>query len=196
MIARKELMRSETPQAVMEVDLIRASAAGDERAFEQLYHQYSRRVYALCLRILGDRADAEDVTQEVFLQVYRKLKTYRGDAAFTTWLHRLTVNAALMYLRKSIVKHEQTEDDENIRAITDAKVRRSRRLSIIDRIALEQAIRALPPGYRAVFVLHDIEGYEHEEIARLLGISVGTTKSQLHKARMRLRRMLNGKADT
>jgi RNA polymerase sigma-70 factor (ECF subfamily) len=182
-------MSLELAQPISEWQLIQASAAGDEHAFEQLYRHYGRRVYSLCLRLLGNPADAEDVTQEVFLQVYRKLKTFRGDAAFTTWLYRLTVNAALMHLRKSVVRHEQAEEDEQIKALTDHAAR-ERPHRVLDRIALERAIEALPPGYRAVFVLHDIEGYEHEEIARMLGISVGTTKSQLHKARLRLRQLL------
>ncbi len=182
-------MSIELARPISEWQLIQASAAGDERAFEQLYQHYSRRVYSLCLRLLGNPADAEDVTQEVFLQVHRKLKTFRGDAAFTTWLYRLTVNAALMHLRKSIVRHEQAEEDEQIKVLTD-QVARERPSRLLDRIALERAIGALPPGYRTVFILHDIEGYEHEEIARMLGISVGTTKSQLHKARMRLRQLL------
>jgi RNA polymerase sigma-70 factor (ECF subfamily) len=184
-------MNSDVAQAVLDMNLIKASAAGDERAFEQLYRQYSRRVYSLCLRILGNPADAEDITQEVFLQVYRKLKTFRGDSAFTTWLHRLTVNAALMHLRKSIVKHEQAEADDHIKGITDARAKDEGGSPLIDRIAIERAVKELPPGYRTVFTLHDIEGYEHEEIARMLGISVGTTKSQLHKARMKLRRALS-----
>jgi len=182
-------MSIELAQPISEWQLIQASAAGDERAFEQLYQHYSRRVYSLCLRLLGNPADAEDVTQEVFLQVHRKLKTFRGDAAFTTWLYRLTVNAALMHLRKSIVRHEQAEEDEQIKIFTD-QAARERPNRLLDRLALERAIQALPPGYRTVFILHDIEGYEHEEIAHMLGISVGTTKSQLHKARMRLRQIL------
>ncbi len=182
-------MSLDIAQPISEWQLIQASAAGDEQAFEHLYRHYSRRVYSLCLRILGDPTDAEDVTQEVFLQVYRKLKTFRGDSAFTTWLYRLTVNAALMHLRKSTVRHEQAEDDEQIKIMTDHAAR-ERRNRVLDRLALERAIQALPPGYRTVFILHDVEGYEHEEIARMLGISVGTTKSQLHKARLRLRQIL------
>lgn len=188
-------MCSEAAQGILDWQLVRASAAGDEQAFEQLYRRYSRRVYSLCLRILGNPADAEDVTQEVFLQLFRKLGTFRGDAAFTTWLHRMTVNAALMHLRKSVVRHEEAQADEQIRGLTDARAHERGALPLIDRIALERAIQQLPPGYRTVFVLHDVEGYEHEEIARMLGISVGTTKSQLHKARMKLRQMLTASAE-
>ncbi len=179
----------EAVRSLAEGQLIRASAAGDEQAFEQLYRLHSGRVYSLVLRILGNAADAEDVTQEVFLQVYRKLKTFRGDSAFTTWLYRLTVNAALMHLRRSVVRHEQAEGEEQIKTLTD-RAAREKSGTLVDRLALERAIQALPPGYRTVFVLHDIEGYEHEEIARMLGVSTGTTKSQLHKARMRLRQLL------
>jgi RNA polymerase sigma-70 factor (ECF subfamily) len=184
-------MCSEAAHGVFDWHLVQASAAGDERAFEQLYHQYHRRVYSLCLRILGNPADAEDVTQDVFLQLFRKLGTFRGDSAFTTWLHRMTVNAALMYLRKSVVRHEQAEADEQIRGLTDRRAHEHSAIPLIDRLALERAIQQLPPGYRTVFVLHDVEGYEHDEIARMLGISVGTTKSQLHKARLKLRQMLS-----
>jgi len=144
-------MSIELAQPISEWQLIQASAAGDERAFEQLYQHYSRRVYSLCLRLLGNPADAEDVTQEVFLQVHRKLKTFRGDAAFTTWLYRLTVNAALMHLRKSIVRHEQAEEDEQIKIFTD-QAARERPNRLLDRLALERAIQALPPGYRTVFI--------------------------------------------
>lgn len=184
-------MCSEAAQGILDWHLVRASAAGDEQAFEQLYRQYSRRVYSLCLRILGNPADAEDVTQDVFLQLFRKLGTFRGDSAFTTWLHRMTVNAALMHLRKSVVRHEEAHADEQIRGLADARAHQRGPLPLIDRIALERAIQQLPPGYRTVFLLHDVEGYEHEEIAEMLGISVGTTKSQLHKARMKLRQMLS-----
>lgn len=165
---------------------------GDASAFEELYQRYCRRVYSLCLRLTGSVDDAEDLTQEVFLLVHRKLGSFRGDASFSTWLHRVAVNRTLMHLRKSSVRHEQTEDQDTLRTITEARARECEKFSPLDRIALWRAIRNLPRGYRTVLVLHDVEGYRHEEIADLLGISVGATKSQLHKARMKVRHFLRG----
>ncbi|GBC81616.1 ECF RNA polymerase sigma factor SigE [bacterium HR10] len=177
-----------------DVALAQASAAGDMSAFEELYRRHRRKVYSLCLRMLGNVPDAEDLTQEVFLQLYRKIGSFKGAAALSTWLYRLTVNRVLMYLRTHRrQQEEQLHEGEEI-AQTEAMKRPRRDGSIIDRIDLERAIRRLPPGYRAVFLLHDMEGYEHEEIARLLGIAVGTAKSQLHKARMKLRELLGADA--
>ena len=185
------IMMIEHPQAARDFKLVRAAAAGDAEAFEKLYKQHYRRVYSLCLRMLENGAQAEDTTQEVFLQVFRKLGSFRGDSAFTTWLHRLTVNQALMHFRKRDVKIERTGDDEAFATVVETPLQSTRRVSLVDRISLEKAISDLPPGYRTVFVLHDVEGYEHEEIAGLLGVNVGTSKSQLHKARMKLRRLLS-----
>ena len=179
--------RTEVPS---DLELIRAAAAGDAAAFEQLYRQHYRRVYSLCLRMLGSQTQAEDLTQEVFLQVFRKLGSFRGDSAFTTWLHRLTVNQVLMHFRKRGVKLEHTSEEGDFTNVVDTPLQSTRRISMVDRLALEKAIAELPPGYRTVFALHDIEGYEHEEIANMLGVSIGTSKSQLHKARMRLRELL------
>jgi RNA polymerase sigma-70 factor, ECF subfamily len=179
--------RTETPS---DQELIRAAAAGDAAAFEQLYRQHYRRVYSLCLRMLGSSTQAEDLTQEVFLQVFRKLGSFRGDSQFTTWLHRLTVNQVLMHFRKRGVKLEHTSEEGDFTNVVETPLQSTRRISMVDRLALEKAIAELPPGYRTVFALHDIEGYEHEEIADMLGVSIGTSKSQLHKARMRLRELL------
>lgn len=178
------------PQSASDLELARAAAAGDTEAFEKLYRQHYRRVYSLCLRMLGDPSLAEDLTQEVFLQVYRKIGSFRGDSAFTTWLHSLTVNQVLMHFRKRGVKMEQTADESEFVNVTDTPLQSTRRISLVDRVALDKAISKLPPGYRTVFVLHDVEGYEHEEIAEMLNVSIGTSKSQLHKARMRLRQLL------
>jgi RNA polymerase sigma-70 factor (ECF subfamily) len=180
----------ERPQSALDLELARAVAAGDPDAFEELYKRYYKRVYSLCLRMAGDPSLAEDIAQEVFLQVYRKIGSFRGDSAFTTWLHSLTVNQVLMHFRKRGVKLEHTADDEEFANLVDTPFGSTRRISIVDRLALDTAISKLAPGYRTVFVLHDVEGYEHEEIAEMLGISAGTSKSQLHKARMRLRQLL------
>ena len=170
--------------------LAQRAAAGDMPAFEELYDRHHRRVYALCLRMTGNIAEAEDLAQEAFIQLYRKIGSFRGESAFTTWLHRLTVNQVLMHFRKKGVRLEQTTDDGDVPTQVVAGTENPNSMPVVDRIALDRAIGALPPGYRAVFVLHDVEGHEHEEIARLLGCSVGTSKSQLHKARMKLRHLL------
>jgi RNA polymerase sigma factor, sigma-70 family len=181
---------AERSQPLSDLDLARRAAAGDAAAFEKLYEQHHRRVYSLCLRMLGNTSQAEDMTQEVFLQVYKKIGSFRGDSAFTTWLHRLTVNQVLMHFRKRGVKLEHTSEEGDFTNVVETPIQSTRRISMVDRLALEKAISELPPGYRTVFVLHDVEGYEHEEVANLLGVSVGTSKSQLHKARMRLRELL------
>lgn len=181
---------AERTQPASDLELARAAAAGDTSAFESLYNQHHRRVYSLCVRMLGHTSQAEDLTQEVFLQVHRKLGSFRGDSAFTTWLHRLTVNQVLMHFRKRGVKLEHTSEEGDFTNIIETPIQSTRRISMVERLALERAISELPPGYRTVFVLHDVEGYEHEEISGLLKVSIGTSKSQLHKARMRLRELL------
>src|SRR6185503_4499152 len=175
---------------------LNAALAGDRMSgFEDLYKRFYRRVYSVCLRMTGNVAEAEDLTQEVFIQLHRKLGSFRGEAAFTTWLHRLTVNQVLMHFRKRSVKSELTTDDGEMPDSVDPDTINPEAMPIVDRIGLENAIGQLPTGYRTVFVLHDVEGYEHEEIARILGCSAGTSKSQLHKARMKLRRLLQQRAN-
>src|ERR1700730_4305309 len=170
--------------------LARAAAQGDMKAFEVLYERHSRRVYSLCLRMTRNAAEAEDLAQEVFIQLFRKIGSFRGDSAFTTWLHRLTVNQVLMHFRKASVKREQTTEEGETPMQIVGGTGNPNAMPVLDRIALDKALAGLPPGYRTVFVLHDVEGYEHEEIAKMLGVAVGTSKSQLHKARMKLRRLL------
>jgi RNA polymerase sigma-70 factor (ECF subfamily) len=170
---------------------VSAALAGDAMSgFEELYRKHYRRVYSICLRMTGNVAEAEDLTQEAFIQLHRKLGSFRGEAAFTTWLHRLTVNHVLMHFRKRSVRSELTTEDGEMPDSVDPDTINPKAMPIVDRIALENAIAQLPPGYRTVFVLHDVEGYEHEEIAQILGCSAGTSKSQLHKARMKLRKLL------
>lgn len=169
---------------------VRLAATGDVAAFEELYRRYYRRVYSLCFRMTRSASDAEDLTQNVFIQIFRKLKTFRGESSFTTWLHRLTVNEVLMQFRKNAVKKERTTDDGTTPTQIVSGTQNHARMSVVDHIALDEAIRQLSPGYRAVFILHDVEGYEHEEIGKILGCAVGTSKSQLHKARIKLRRLL------
>jgi len=174
-------------------ELAQAAARGDMEAFEALYERHHRRVYSLCLRMVANVTEAEDLTQEVFVQLFRKIGSFRGESAFTTWLHRLTVNQVLMHFRKRGVRLEQTTEEGEMQDVVQVGSERPHSMPVIDRIALDKAIAQLPPGYRAVFVLHDVEGHEHEEVAEILGVSVGTSKSQLHKARMKLRELLNKK---
>jgi RNA polymerase sigma-70 factor (ECF subfamily) len=174
--------------------LTQAAAKGNMAAFEEVYNRHHRRVYSICLRMLQNATEAEDLTQDVFIQLYRKIGSFRGDSAFTTWLHRLTVNQVLMHFRKRNVKFEKTTEEGETPVQIVPGTENSRKMPIVDKIALEHAIAQLPNGYRNVFVLHDVEGYEHEEVARLLGCSVGTSKSQLHKARLKLRKLLKRKA--
>ena len=166
------------------------AAAGDMEAFEEIYRRYHQRVYAICLRMIRNAPQAEDLTQEVFVQLFRKIHTFRGDSSFSTWLHQLTVNHVLMYFRKPVVRSEQTTHDGEMPTQIARGSEHPGRMALIDRIALEEAISQLAPGYRMVFILHDVEGYEHEQICQMLGCAIGTSKSQLHKARMRLRGLL------
>jgi RNA polymerase sigma-70 factor (ECF subfamily) len=170
--------------------VIRALDVDDMSGFDEIYSKHYRRVYSICLRMTGNVAEAEDLTQEVFLQLHRKLKSFRGESAFTTWLHRLTVNHVLMHFRKRRVRSEVGTDDGEMPDQVDPLSDNPRAMPIVDQIALDNAISKLPKGYRAVFILHDVEGYEHEEVAKILGCSSGTSKSQLHKARLRLRKFL------
>ncbi len=170
--------------------LCQMAASGNIAAFELIYQRYHRRTYSLTLRMTTSQTEAEDLTQEVFIQLFRKVGSFRGDSAFSTWLHRLTVNQVLMHFRRRSVKNEKTSEDGEMPEQTVNGTANPRKMQVIDRIALKNAIAELPNGYRNVFVLHDVEGYEHEEVARLLKISVGTSKSQLHKARLKLRGLL------
>jgi RNA polymerase sigma-70 factor (ECF subfamily) len=169
---------------------VRLAAAGDLKAFEDIYRTYHRRVYSRCLRMTRNVSEAEDLTQDVFVQLFRKLKTFRGESSFSTWLHRMTVNAVLMHFRKPVVKSEQTTYDSDDQHEIFSGRQTAGTFSVLDRISLDEALAQLAPGYRAVFILHDVEGYEHSQIGEILGCSVGTSKSQLHKARLRLRTLL------
>jgi RNA polymerase sigma-70 factor, ECF subfamily len=177
-----------------EAGAIERAKQGDAHAFQELYDKHKRRVYSLCLRMTANTAEAEDLTQEAFLQLYRKIATFRGESAFSTWLHRLSVNVVLMHLRKKslpVVSLEETtqagEDDSQKK---DFGAEDLALAGSIDRLQLQRAVNDLPPGYRTIFVLHDIQGYEHNEIAQIVGCSIGNSKSQLHKARMKLRDLL------
>lgn len=171
---------------------IRLFNQGDAKAFEFLYRSYCEFVHRICLRMLRDPAEAEDATQDVFLCLFHKINTFRGEAAFSSWLYRLTTNVVLMRFRKNkhrcVPLEECREDDSDSSVAISA---RDLNLSgLLDRIDLQAAIDVLPNGYKAAFVLHDIQGYDHTEIAEISGHSIGSSKSQLHKARLRLRELL------
>ncbi len=175
-------------------ELAQKAAGGDTEAFEEIYHRHFRRVYSLCLRMTGNPTQAEDLTQDAFLHLFDKIGTFRGDSAFTTWLHRMTVNIVLMHFRKRSTKSELTTEDGETPIQIVQGTQNPNAMPIIDRIAIEKAVAQLPLGYRTVFLLHDVEGYEHEEIARMLGFAEGTSKSQLHKARLKLRGLIRKQA--
>jgi RNA polymerase sigma-70 factor (ECF subfamily) len=182
-----------------EAEAISRCVDGDSLAFETLYNLHKRRVYAICLRMVGNPAEAEDLAQEAFLQLFRKISTFRGESAFSTWLHRLTVNVVLMHLRKKgideISLDQEPEEDAQETPKKQYGGEDIHLVGAVDRVTLEKSIAELPTGYRTIFVLHDVEGYEHNEIADLIGCSIGNSKSQLHKARMKLRSILHGKQE-
>ena len=199
----RSLLAKGTPQTIRsdademsEAEAIRLAQQGDERGFERIYRLHSPRVYSLCFRMMrGNAAEAEELTQESFLLLFRKISTFRGESAFSTWLHRLAFNIVLMRMRKRnyqvVSLDEMLEPGENTAGIQKHMGKRDLQLSgTVDRMDLERAIEQLPRGYKTVFILHDVQGYEHNEIAAMRGCSLGNSKSQLHKARARLRRLL------
>lgn len=172
-------------------DLAARCLAGDRDAFEGLYRQHVGRLYNLAWRMSGSGEDADDLVQDIFLQAYRKLGSYKGESSLGTWLYRLAVNLCLDRLRSKAGKMERVTDSIDEEGADPVAAPGSPgELPNIARMDLEKAIDSLPPSYRATFVLHDVEGYQHDEIARLLDISEGSSKSLLHKARMKLRRVL------
>jgi RNA polymerase sigma-70 factor, ECF subfamily len=180
---------------IPEEDTIRLAQEGNAAAFEQLYRRYCGRVYALCLRMVKNDGEAEDLTQEAFLLLFRKIHTFRGESRFSTWLHRLTVNLVLMGLRKkryAEVSLDATLEsgEEDSRPLIELGGPDLRLNGVVDHMNLSRAIEQLPDGYKKMFILHDVEGYEHHEIAKILGCSSGNSKSQLYKARLRLRELL------
>src|SRR6202049_2818762 len=194
---RKTLVKSDTAVTAtipLTLDLVKRAQEGDSEAFAALFHAHKARIYSVCLRMTNNAAEAEDLTQDAFLQVFRKIASFRGDSAFSTWLHRISVNTVLMHFRKKSLC--QVSLDEPYSNEDGGKVRRefgtrdSDLAGCVDRITLARAMKELPPGYRTIFLLHEVEGYEHKEIAEMLGCSVGNSKSQLHKAKLRIRELL------
>ena len=193
---RKTLVKSDTAVTTVPLtsDLVKRAQEGDSEAFAALFHAHKARIYSVCLRMTNNAAEAEDLTQDAFLQVFRKISSFRGDSAFSTWLHRISVNTVLMHFRKKSLS--QVSLDEPYSNEDGSKMRRefgtrdTDLTGCVDRISLARAMTELPPGYRTIFLLHEVEGYEHKEIAEMLGCSVGNSKSQLHKAKLRIRELL------
>jgi RNA polymerase sigma-70 factor, ECF subfamily len=178
-----------------DADVVRLAQEGDAVAFEQVYRLHSRRVYSLCRRMVADPEEAEDLTQDVFLHLFRKINTFRGESAFSTWLHRMAVNIVLMRLRRKRIAKISVDSITSPGEESDSQPKEFscpdlRLNGVIDRITLQAAINELAPGYRAIFILHDVQGFKHSEIAQIVGCSMGNSKSQLHKARTLLRQLL------
>jgi RNA polymerase sigma-70 factor, ECF subfamily len=180
-----------------EQKLISRVVKGEEEAFAELYEAHKSHVYSLCLRMTANVAEAEDLTQDAFIQVFRKLGTFRGDSALSTWIYRVASNTALMHFRKKVLRQvslDQPTSQDAPKEQFDLSQDDGRLRGTVDRIALIRAIGELPHGYRTIFLLHDAEGYGHQEIARLLKCSIGNSKSQLHKARLKIRESLRATA--
>ena len=191
-----KLVAMQTECDMTEAEAVSQAEDGDAAAFEELYQAHCRRVYNLCLRMIKNPAEAEDLTPQALLQAFRKMGTFRGDSGFSTWLHRVTVNIVLMHLRRrrpteivgdGLERRSSNDNGSRRHGSTDSSM-----LGAIERLNLMRAIRKLLRGYKLLFLLHDIIGYEHQELAGLWGCSTGCSKSQLHKARKRLRRLLQG----
>jgi RNA polymerase sigma-70 factor (ECF subfamily) len=181
-------------------DTILRAQKGDSSAFERIYQSHCRRIYALCLRMVGNPTEAEDLTQEAFLLVFRKIQTFRGESAFATWLHRLALNVVFMHLRKEkltgvLLKKTTQPDDKYTVQGKEVGGRDLALTGLLDRFNLERAVNELPETCKMVFVLHDIQGYKHHEIAGIMDSSVGTSKVRLHRARLRLRELLRESRD-
>jgi RNA polymerase sigma-70 factor, ECF subfamily len=184
----------ESTPAETERSLVLRAQRGDEQAFATLFQTHKKRVYSVCLLMTKDIAEAEDLTQEAFLQVFRCVGSFRGDSAFSTWLYRVAVNTVLMKLRRRkappLVSLDEPVSNESPSLKRDVGRADLRLSGAIDRIALRRAMQELPEGCRQIFALHEVEGYQHHEIAKMLDCSVGNSKSQLHKAKMKMRDLL------
>jgi len=178
-----------------QLSLVKRAQAGDEEAFAELFQQHKNRVYSVCLLMTKDATEAEDLTQEAFLQVFRTVGSFRGDSAFSTWLYRVAVNTVLMKLRRRKMQPTVSLDEpvsaESPSMYRDYFGKDDLELNgVVDRIALRRALDELPEGCRTIFALHEVEGYQHHEIAQLLDCSIGNSKSQLHKAKQKMRDLL------
>jgi RNA polymerase sigma-70 factor (ECF subfamily) len=182
-------------RGVADLELVERAREGDPEAFATLFHAHKVKIYSICLRMTNNTAQAEDLTQDAFLQVFRKLSTFRGDSALSTWLYRIAVNTVLMHYRKKALiqfslDEPSSQDSKCVRR--EYGIRDGRLVGSVDRITLARAIKDLPAGRRKIFLLHEVQGYGHQEIARMLDCSVGNSKSQLHKAKLYIREFLGG----
>jgi RNA polymerase sigma-70 factor, ECF subfamily len=187
--------KESTGGELSESESVRLAQEGNSQGFERLYRLHSRRVYSLCLHMTKNLTEAEDLTQSAFLQAFRKIHTFRADSRFSTWLHRLTVNIVLMHFRKRkrtelLLEETLQPNDQSSKPAVEFGGPDLNLNGVLDRVTLEAAIHRLPGGYKKMLILHDIEGYQHDEIAEILGCSIGNSKSQLHKARQRLQELL------
>jgi RNA polymerase sigma-70 factor (ECF subfamily) len=173
-----------------DLELAERCQEGEAGAFEELYRQHSARLYSLALRMTGSPDEAEDLLQDVFLHAHRKLRSFRGESSLGTWLYRLAMNQCLDYLRGRQAKMGRVTDSLDADTAAEPASPAPAVPLAVNRVDLERAIAKLPEGCRAVFLLHDVEGFDHGEVAHILGISEGTSKSQVHKARVKLRAML------
>lgn len=186
--------RNDSERSLVERSLVQRAQSGDEQAFATLFHLHKKRVYSVCLQMTKDVADAEDLTQEAFLQVFRSVNSFRGDSAFSTWLYRVAVNTVLMKLRSRksppVLSLDEPASPDSPSLKRDIGKSDPRLSGTVDRIALRRAMSELSEGCRQIFALHEVEGYQHHEIAEMLDCSVGNSKSQLHKAKMKMRDLL------
>jgi RNA polymerase sigma-70 factor (ECF subfamily) len=192
----RQTSKQESEPDLTEPEAIRRAQSGDAAAFEHLYRSHSKHVYSVCMRMLKNTADAEDMTQQVFLQMFRRIGTFRGESGFSTWLHRVTVNAVLMQLRRRKPTENFVHDSDATGTGIDDPRELGRgdisMLGAIDRLNLNRAIHRLPSGYKRFFLLHHVAGFKHCEIAKLLKCTVGCSKSQAHRARKKLQHLLLG----
>ncbi len=181
------------PQAKIDSELIARAQNGDPQACAAIFDLHRRRVYSTCLLMTKNVSDAEDLTQDAFIQIFRGLHSFRGDSAFSTWIYRVVVNTVLMTRRKRHLREVSLDEQASV---DYSPVNRefgrddSKLMGAVDRVSLTQAAKSLPEGCRAIFILHEVEGYEHHEIADRLRCSIGNSKSQLHKARLKMRKLL------
>lgn len=173
-------------------DEIQPLIEDDQQTFHELYQKHHERVYSICFRMTKNASESEDLTQDVFIRLFRTIGSFRGESAFTTWLYRLTVNLVLMHFRKRKRRLDQINEKGELPAYIVPGSEDPKRMRIVDRILLSEVITKLPEGYRQAIILHDIQGLQHKEIAETRGRSVGTSKSQLHKGRAMLRELIAG----
>jgi len=182
-----------TPQRASDLELVKKAQQGDVDAFAALFCAHKCKIYSLCLRMTSNVTEAEDLTQDAFLQAFRKLSAFRGDSAFSTWLYRVALNTTLMHFRKNErrqVSLDQPNNQDPYAAKRECGGPDTELSSSVDRITLARALRELPMGYRTIFLMHEVKGYDHKEIARLRRCTIGNSKSQLHKAKMKMRELL------